>query len=72
MKGLRERFAGLDVHAENIVVCVLSGNGDNELTTEIETFPTFTKDLFRLLKWMEEKKLHICDGKYRCLLEPSV
>lgn len=57
MEVLLERCADLDVHAESIVVCVLTGNSDNELTTEIETFPTFTKDLFRLLKWLEEKEV---------------
>jgi transposase len=57
MEVLLERCAGLDVHVESIVVCVLTGNSDNELTTEIETFPTFTKDLYRLLKWLEEKEV---------------
>src|SRR6185437_12394250 len=57
MEVLLERCAGLDVHVESIVVCVLTGSVDNELTTEIETFPTFTKDLYRLLKWLEEKEV---------------
>lgn len=49
-----ERCAGLDVHSETIVACVLIGSKDDELIKETETFPTLTKDLFRLLKWLED------------------
>ncbi len=49
-----ERCAGLDVHAETIVACILTGKQGEELTQTTETFPTLTKDLFRLLKWLEE------------------
>ena len=49
-----ERCAGLDVHSETIVACVLTGNHDEDLFKETETFPTLTKDLFRLLKWLED------------------
>nr|WP_106779072.1 IS110 family transposase [Lysinibacillus timonensis] len=48
-----EKCAGLDVHSETIVACVIKGNREDDLYTEIETFPTLTKDLFRLLKWLE-------------------
>ena len=44
----------MDVHSETIVACVLIGEDDSSLTKEIETFPTLTKDLFRLLKWLED------------------
>ena len=44
--------AGLDVHSETIVACVLKGRHENEVYQETETFPTLTKDLFRLLKWL--------------------
>lgn len=50
---LMTRCAGLDVHAETIVACVMIGEQDDELFIETETFPTLTKDLFRLLKWLE-------------------
>lgn len=46
--------AGLDVHSETIVACVFIGEKDEELESITETFPTLTKDLFRLLKWLEE------------------
>lgn len=48
-----EKCAGLDVHSETIVACVIKGTLENDVTIETETFPTLTKDLFRLLKWLE-------------------
>lgn len=54
MDVLYHRCAGLDVHTETIVVCALLGEEDH-IQKEIETFPTFTKDLFRLLKWLEDR-----------------
>nr|WP_285842821.1 IS110 family transposase [Metabacillus litoralis] len=47
----------MDVHSETIVACVLLGDSEAELERVIETFPTLTKDLFRLLKWLEEKEV---------------
>jgi len=52
---LYKRCAGLDVHSETIVACALVGESEADMETETETFPTLTKDLFRLLKWLEEK-----------------
>lgn len=49
-----ERCAGLDVHEETIVACVITGKRDEELFQETATFPTLTKDLYRLLKWLED------------------
>lgn len=48
-----ERCAGLDVHSETIVACVICGNQEEDLIIQTETFPTLTKDLFKLLKWLE-------------------
>lgn len=48
-----ERCAGLDVHSESIVACVICGNQEEDLIIQTETFPTLTKDLFKLLKWLE-------------------
>lgn len=55
MDVLIKSCAGLDVHSETIVVCVLTGTQEEDLHQETETFPTLTKDLFRLLKWLEER-----------------
>lgn len=49
-----ERCAGLDVHSETIVACIITGRQDENLVKVTETFPTLTKDLFHLLKWLEE------------------
>lgn len=57
METLYKRCAGLDVHSETIVACVLMGESEADLVKETETFPTMTKDLFRLLKWLEEKEV---------------
>ena len=57
METLYKRCAGLDVHSETIVACVILGESENDTVKLIETFPTLTKDLFRLLKWLEEKEV---------------
>jgi len=57
METVYKRCAGLDVHSETIVACVLMGESETDMVKEIETFPTLTKDLFRLLKWLEEKEV---------------
>ncbi|NRD78030.1 IS110 family transposase [Bacillus sp. BRMEA1] len=52
-----ERCAGLDVHSETIVACIMTGRHDDELFKQTETFPTFTKDLYRLLQWLESHEV---------------
>ncbi|MEL3962472.1 IS110 family transposase [Lysinibacillus endophyticus] len=52
-----EKCAGLDVHSETIVACVIKGTHEDDLYKETETFPTLTKDLFRLLKWLESHEV---------------
>lgn len=75
---LYKRCAGLDIHSETIVACVLIKDDDTNLIKEIETLPTLTKDLFYLLKWLEEREVtHIAmESKgsswkpvYKCILE---
>ncbi|OQM47053.1 IS110 family transposase [Anoxybacillus sp. UARK-01] len=56
MDVLYHRCAGLDVHAKTIVVYALVGE-EEHIQKEIEPFPTFTKDLFRLLKWLEDRRI---------------
>lgn len=57
METLFKRCAGLDVHSESIVACTLLEDDSGQVSKEIETFPTLTKDLFRLLKWLEEREV---------------
>lgn len=46
--------AGLDVHQKNIVVSVLIGKEDEIPHIETRTFSTMTRNLFEMLKWLEE------------------
>jgi transposase len=50
MEVLYKRCAGLDVHSESIVACILFDEENDQLSQRVETFPALTKDLFRLLK----------------------
>lgn len=64
---------GLDVHAETIVACVMTGNRDEDLFQETTTFPTLTKDLYHLLKWLEGHGSHpYCNEEHRCILEACI
>ena len=53
MDVLLERCAGMDVHKESIVVCVLTTDVTGEIHREVRTFGTMTKHLFELLKFLE-------------------
>jgi transposase len=53
MEILLERCAGMDVHQESIVVCVLTTESSGEVQSEVRTFGTLTKNLFELLKYLE-------------------
>ena len=53
MELLIELCAGMDVHRETIVVCVVTTDSTGETQSEICTFGTMTKYLFELLKYLE-------------------
>jgi len=55
MDAVLECCAGLDVHQETVVACVLSGPLDRKPKKEIETFSTTTKGLLILADWLEER-----------------
>lgn len=55
MDVLIARCAGLDVHQETIVACVLIGEADEAPRAETRTFPTMTRDLFALMTWLESE-----------------
>ncbi len=57
MEAMLTHCAGLDVHQKSIVVCVMTGSLDSVPEVETRTFPTMTKDLFEMLKWLEEKEV---------------
>ena len=55
MDAMLTHCAGLDIHQKNIVVCVLTGSLGEQPQSEVRSFPTMTKNLFEMLKWLEEK-----------------
>jgi transposase len=54
MDAILERCAGLDVHQETVVACVMYGALDRRPHQEIKTFGTTTKELLKLLDWLTE------------------
>lgn len=57
MEAMLKRCAGLDVHQETIVACVLKGELGKKPKSEIRTFGTYTKDLEELHEWLLEEKV---------------
>lgn len=57
MEAMVKRCAGLDVHQETIVVCVLKGELDKKPESEIRTFGTYTKDLEELHEWLLQEEV---------------
>lgn len=57
MDAMVRKCAGLDVHQETIVVCVLKGELDKKPQSEIRTFGTYTKDLENLHQWLIEEEV---------------
>lgn len=54
MDAVRERCAGLDVHLNTVVVCILYGDLESKPQRVMETFGTTTKELLRLQDWLVE------------------
>ena len=52
-----ERCAGLDVHQETVVACVLFGSLDKKPKKEIQTFTTTTRGLLALSDWLFSHKV---------------
>lgn len=55
LEAILERCAGLDVHQESVVACVLSGPLDKSPNSEIRTFGTMTDELLELGEWLMDK-----------------
>lgn len=49
---VHERCCGLDVHKKNVVACVLTSQGG-----QVRTFGTVTRELLRLLDWLQEERV---------------
>ncbi|MBN2983485.1 IS110 family transposase [Cohnella algarum] len=56
MDAVRQICAGLDVHQETVVACVLSGSLEHKPKSEIRTFGTTTRELLELQDWLEERE----------------
>ncbi|MDC3426389.1 transposase, partial [Aquibacillus sp. 3ASR75-11] len=54
MDAILERCAGLDLHQETVVACVLHGSLDRRPKKETRTFGTTTKELLQLQDWLLE------------------
>jgi transposase len=54
LEAILERCAGLDVHQETVVACVLSGPLDKKPKAELRTFGTMTHELIELAEWLVE------------------
>ena len=54
MQVMIERSAGLDIHQETVVACVLIGAPGRRPTKEVRTFATMTRDLEALRDWLTE------------------
>ena len=53
MEVLHARCAGLDVHKDTVVACARLAKG-RKVTRKRKTFPTTTRELFRLAAWLTE------------------
>jgi hypothetical protein len=49
-----ERVAGLDVHKDSVVACIVVGAASGPVSREVRTFGTTTRELLRLREWLEE------------------
>ncbi|KJS47298.1 MAG: transposase, partial [Peptococcaceae bacterium BRH_c23] len=54
MDAILESCAGLDVHQETVVACILTGPLDLKPKKVVKTFSTTTTELLALAKWLEE------------------
>lgn len=57
MKETRERCAGLDVHRDTVVACILIGYGES-VKKDIKTFSTQTHGIRSLAEWLKESEIH--------------
>lgn len=55
LEAILERCAGLDVHQETVVACVLTGPLDKSPEKDIRTFGSMTDELLELGEWLVDK-----------------
>lgn len=54
MEVVHERCAGLDIHKQIVVVCLLTPGEGGRAKREVRTFGTFTRDLLAMGDWLGE------------------
>ena len=59
MQVMKERVAGLDVHKDTIVACVMTGPGAGPIEKSVRSFGTTTRDLLRLREWLHEQTVQL-------------
>ena len=57
ISAVRERCAGLDVHRDTVVACVMWGRAEEEAQWEIQKFGTTVAELEKLKAWLQQ---HSC------------
>src|SRR5512142_3147006 len=84
ISAVREKCAGLDVHRDTVVACLLWGRADGEAQWKIEKFGTTAAGLEKLKNWLQaaecqdvvaestgpywEPVLHVLEGSFRFCL----
>ena len=58
MEVLHRKCAGLDVHKDTVVACARTMTGQ-KVTREVETFGKTTRELLRLVEWLEKHEITI-------------
>ncbi|MBP1988898.1 IS110 family transposase, partial [Paenibacillus eucommiae] len=56
MDAVRACCAGMDIHQETVVVCILRGPLDIKPRPQIRTFGTTTKELLQVQDWLTENE----------------
>jgi transposase len=59
MDAIVESCAGLDVHQETVVVCVLRASLDQRPRPRVRTFGTTTVELLELADWLEDNRVSV-------------
>jgi transposase len=59
MQVVHERCAGLDVHKQTVVACVLITQPDGTVEREVRTFATMTGDLLALSDWLDSLRVRV-------------
>ena len=68
---LYSRCAGLDVHKKGLSACIRISDG-SDTRKQTATFRTFTADLERLCRWLEEHRVNQWHWNHRRVLDSGV